>query len=153
SSVGKVLLLSRHSVAATTPHKALALIYSTWRASHDGLRWPPAKAPAHPSSSPQPPTMAGATHVRPNWPDFAYSSRRWAGVGTGTSKMQSEYVVSVLRRDYAARADSISRGITAGAFECKPCGVAVTAEAVSGTHMLIENITPVSQSETAQKPM
>jgi len=23
-------------------------------------------------------------------------------------------------------------------FECKPCGVAVTAEAVSGTHMLIE---------------
>ena len=26
-------------------------------------------------------------------------------------------------------------------FECKPCGVAVTAEEVSGTHMLIEKRT------------
>ena len=25
-------------------------------------------------------------------------------------------------------------------FECKPCGLAVTAEAVSGTHVLIEKV-------------
>jgi len=28
-------------------------------------------------------------------------------------------------------------------FECKPCGVAVTAEAVSGTHVLIEKVTSI----------
>ena len=28
-------------------------------------------------------------------------------------------------------------------FECKPCGVTVTAEAVSGTHVLIEKVTTI----------
>jgi len=69
--------------------------------------------------------MAGATVVvvlrhtwlAANWPDFAYSNtRRWAGVGTGIIENARIRVrrLSVLWRDYAACADSIPRGITAG---------------------------------------
>src|SRR5215469_17970718 len=69
---------------ASQGRRPLALIYSTWRASHDGLRWPPARPRPIRLQAPNPDDGRGHTRSPPNWPDFAYSSRRWAGVGTGT---------------------------------------------------------------------
>ena len=85
--------------------------------------------PASPDEWPGPNTFAA------NLARFCVQFPPLGGPGYGEKIHESEYVVCPCCGDYyAARA----RGITLETFECKPCGVAVTAEAVSGTHMLIE---------------
>src|SRR5262249_12605121 len=65
------------------------------------------------------------------------AGRAWV---RGRSKMhESEYVVCPCCGETMQRAQTAFHAeLLLETFECKPCGVAVTAEAVSGTHMLIE---------------
>src|SRR5262249_36279284 len=87
SSVGTALLMSRHSAAATTPHAPPARSPCSPRLGGWARPPPPAPPPAPGPSVFNPPTPdEGRGHTRSpqNRPDFGYSSRRWAGVGTGT---------------------------------------------------------------------
>ena len=76
----------------------------------------------------------------PNWLNFAYSTRRWRAWVRGQSKMREyEYVACPCCGETMQLARTAFHAeLLLETFECKPCGVAVTAEAVSGTHMLIE---------------
>jgi hypothetical protein len=76
-----------------------------------------------------------------NWPNFAYRTRP-VGMGVGIIDMRGycEYVVCpccgetmrLARTAFHAELPSLET------FECKPCGLAVTAAAVNGSHALIE---------------
>jgi hypothetical protein len=85
------------------------------------------------------------THARPirnfSWPDFAYSTG--AGVGAcGGYRMRenSEYVACPCCGEPMGLARTVSHAELPPLemFECKPYGLAVSAEAVSGSHALIE---------------
>ena len=76
----------------------------------------------------------------PNWLNFAYSTRRWRAWVRGQSKMREyEYVACPCCGETMQLARTAFHAeLSLETFECKPCGLAVTAEAVSRTHVLIE---------------
>jgi hypothetical protein len=84
------------------------------------------------------------THTRPNrnlsWPDFAYSTGGTARAGDNRMRENSEYVACPCCGEPMRLARTVSHAELPPLemFECKPCGLAVSAEAVSGSHALIE---------------
>jgi len=99
------------------------------------------------SPSPPAPETAGATPtLQPGLaairPDFAYSTPP-LGMDEGIIEMRqySEYVACPCcgeTMQLARRTASHAELPSTETFECKPCGLAVTAEALSGSHALIE---------------